>query len=290
MKIMRTIFFLPRAVLTVVAAVASFAVTAQEASVPASTNAAPVTNAMAMTNEVAPANAAVATNLLAQTNTLASTNSLGLTNQSGTTNTAELPLPSEGGGKFSAMTGSTRLDSSSFRVISERNIFNPNRSPRYAPRTERREYRRPNRVDSLSLVGTMSYEKGQFAFFDGSSYEFRKTLKPSDSIAGYKVIAVGRDRVLLAAGTNALELKVGTQMRREDEGAWHVGDRSDAYPSVGSTAGSTSSSASDVAGTASTSGTTNTAASSAEAPAAASGDAAEILKRLMQRREQEMNK
>ena len=274
-------------------AVSVFTAIGQETSLPASTNALPATNAVALTNEVALTNpSATGTNLLAQTNALAGTNSVVMTNSPGTTNAAELPLPSEGGGRFSAMTGSTRLDSSSFRIISERNIFNPNRSPRYAPRpTERREYRRPNRVDSFSLVGTMSYEKGQFAFFDGSSYEFHKTLKPADAIAGYKVIAVGRDRVLLAAGTNALELKVGTQMRREDEGPWHVGDRSDTYPSVGSTA--TSSFPSDLAsgGTTATSGTTNAGATSnAEAPAAASGDAAEILKRLMQRREQEMNK
>ena len=29
----------------------------------------------------------------------------------------------------------------------------------------------------MTLVGTMTYEKGTFAFFDGSSSEYRKALK-----------------------------------------------------------------------------------------------------------------
>src|ERR1041385_6179537 len=63
----------------------------------------------------------------------------------------------------------SRLHFSSFRIITERNIFNPRRSARYVP-TERT--RRPStRTDSFALVGTMSYEKGFFAFFDGSSSE-----------------------------------------------------------------------------------------------------------------------
>ena len=32
-------------------------------------------------------------------------------------------------------------------------------------------------VDSFSFVGTMSYAKGTFAFFDGTSPDFRKVLE-----------------------------------------------------------------------------------------------------------------
>ena len=72
-----------------------------------------------------------------------------------------------------------RGDFVSFRVITERNIFNPRRYGRSSkappPRTE------PEKVvksERFALLGTMSYEKGRYAFFDGSSTDFRKVAKP----------------------------------------------------------------------------------------------------------------
>src|SRR2546421_1583725 len=56
-----------------------------------------------------------------------------------------------------------RFDYSAFKLITERNIFNSHRSARY---TAPRESGPQARVDSFALVGTMSYEKGPFAFFD----------------------------------------------------------------------------------------------------------------------------
>src|SRR2546423_3183889 len=82
------------------------------------------------------------------------------------------------------------LDYSSFKLITERNIFNTRRSAQYVP-SEPRESRRPARSESFALAGIMSYDgKGPYAFFEGSSSEYRKVLKPEDSIAGFKLIAV----------------------------------------------------------------------------------------------------
>src|SRR5438045_3110831 len=63
--------------------------------------------------------------------------------------------------------------SNSFNIIQTKNIFNPNR------------YRRENftnqpvrtRLNAFALVGTMSYSKGKFAFFDGTSSEYKKVLE-----------------------------------------------------------------------------------------------------------------
>src|SRR5438445_33241 len=88
------------------------------------------------------------------------------------------------------------LDFQSFRLITDRNIFDPNRSPRSVT-SGRTEGRKPAKTEAFSLVGTMSYEKGDFAFFDGTLSEYRKTLKPGDTIAGYKINAVAADRVQL---------------------------------------------------------------------------------------------
>jgi hypothetical protein len=63
----------------------------------------------------------------------------------------------------------SRSDYTSFRIIAERNIFNPNRSGRAGRNATRREPEKRKRVESFALVGTLSYEKGQFAFFDGAS-------------------------------------------------------------------------------------------------------------------------
>jgi hypothetical protein len=114
------------------------------------------------------------------------------------------------------------LDESSFRIISERNIFNSRRSARYvasAPRT------RPSRVENFALVGTLAYDKGPFAFFEGSRSEYRKVLKAEDTIAGFKVLAVEPSSVKLASPTNEIEMRVGMQLRREDEGEWHLSER-----------------------------------------------------------------
>ena len=55
----------------------------------------------------------------------------------------------------------------------------------------------------------MTYEKGTFAFFDGTSSDYKKALKLTDVIAGYKVTNIAPNGVKLASGTNALELSVG---------------------------------------------------------------------------------
>ena len=109
-------------------------------------------------------------------------------------------------------------DFSAFRVITDRNIFDPNRRPRVASGPA------PAIVDSFSLAGTMSYEKGRFAVFDGTSSEYHKVLEPGGSIAGYTVKEIRPDAVKLVSGTNQLELAVGMQMRRNAEGRWSVAE------------------------------------------------------------------
>ena len=72
----------------------------------------------------------------------------------------------------------------------------------------------------------MSYEKGTFAFFDGTSSDYKKALKLTDSIAGYKVTNIAPNSVKLASGTNELELSVGAQLRREEDGPWLLASQS----------------------------------------------------------------
>jgi len=156
----------------------------------------------------------------------------------------------------------SRLDYEAFKVITQRNIFDPNRSSRSGRPTDSP---RPARVESFALTGTLSYEKGTYAFFDGSSASYRKALQIGDSIAGNKVAEITTDHVKLEANGQQIELSVGMQMKKLDEGDWQVGGRAES--------------------------------SSAAAPATASNDKAEnssggedgdVLKKLLQKREQEL--
>jgi hypothetical protein len=116
-----------------------------------------------------------------------------------------------------------RGDFSAFRIISEQNIFDPNRRPRVPSGPA------PTIVDSFSLTGTMDYAKGKFAVFDGTSSDYHKVLETGGRIAGYTVTEISGDMVKLVSGTNTLELKVGTQMRRDDNGHWSAGEPAAAF-------------------------------------------------------------
>src|SRR5688572_2720796 len=163
-------------------------------------------------------------------------------------------------------TNATGTSLESFRIISERNIFNQNRSPRSARREETTARRTPV-VQSLSLVGTMSYPKGDFAFFDGTRPEYKKPVKIGERIAGYEIKEIKPNGVTIANETNQFEMKVGQQLRREDEADWQI-----------STAPVP---------------TTNSDSSAATGTSAASSGTAgsedEALKRLMEKRAKEVN-
>lgn len=147
---------------------------------------------------------------------------------------------------------------SAFKLITERNIFDPNRVY-YRPGSQ------PVRktTESFGLVGIMSYEKGTFAFFDGNSSQYTKAVKLNDSIAGYKVTKIEPNAVSLLAGTNRVELRVGMQLRRDEGGEWAPSSQSEVYAANASTS------------------------SSAHADSSPSGADNDILERLRKKREQE---
>jgi len=127
-------------------------------------------------------------------------------------------------------------DFAPFQLIGQRNIFDPNRVP-HRPFSARPA---PKLVDSFSFVGTMSYAKGNFAFFDGTSADFRKVLELDGEIAGFKVAAIAPKAVTLLSGTNKTVLEIGMQMRRDDDGHWVVSADTASYSGAGSSSASSS--------------------------------------------------
>ena len=84
----------------------------------------------------------------------------------------------------------------------------------------------------------MSYAKGTFAFFDGTSTDFRRVLELEGSIADFKITAISPKSVTLVSGTNETVLPLGTQMRRDDDGRWVVSTESASYASTGNSVAS----------------------------------------------------
>jgi len=166
--------------------------------------------------------------------------------------------PQNGSALSRGTNGFGPLDYAAFRLVTERNIFDPNRQPHAGPRSQ------PTKVqDSFTLVGTMSYDKGDFAFFDGTSSDFKKVLKPDQTIAGYKVVSILPDSVKLEREKKDIDLRVGTQLHRQEDGTWVQASSGGAYAE---SSGSGSPASSDTT---------------------ASGGESDVLKRLMQRREKE---
>jgi hypothetical protein len=152
-----------------------------------------------------------------------------------------------------------------YRIVGERNIFNQNRSPARPGRDTQRG-NSTERSDTISYVGFMHYEKGLYAFFDGSSSEYRKDLSLGGTIAGFSVVEITAHSVTLERNGNQTELKIGSQMRRRGQGEWQVSDAAETS-AAGSTGGGTE--------------------AASQPLEVGSGPGADILKNLMERRAKE---
>lgn len=182
------------------------------------------------------------------------------------------------------------------QFITQRNIFNPQRyairigqppptptTPRYAP--------------TFTLVGTMNYEKGTFAFFDGNQPELRKVLYTSDTngIAGYVLTNISSASVVLLAPDKqeTVQMKIGDSMQ-QDGSIWRLAMAGRNAFSGGSRRFDSSGGGNDFGGRNGFGGSQSTApeadssgpeTSPAPSPALEQND---VLKRLMQKREQEI--
>ena len=108
------------------------------------------------------------------------------------------------------------------------------------------------------------------AFFAGNDSDYRKVLSPGGTIVGYKVVEITLHGVKLEVAGKLVTMKVGAQMRQAGKGEWQLADSGELPAAT----------------------TGNEAPAADETPAAGpdSGSASEpndVLKKLMQQREQE---
>lgn len=166
-----------------------------------------------------------------------------------------------------APTAATAATFDSFRIIDERNIFNPNRIGRSRSSADAPQVH----ADTISLVGTMRYEKGLFAFFDSPDANYRKALHEGETIAQYTVKRITPDGVELTRDKNQLSLKITDQLRRPDGSDWTL---------VAGGAARSDAPAADSA---------NAADAGPPVPLAIPADASDTLKRLMAQRQKQLN-
>jgi hypothetical protein len=150
-----------------------------------------------------------------------------------------------------------------FRLISDRNIFNPNR----IGRSSRNSDDPPPRVDVISFVGTMDYEKGLFAFFDSPDGAYRKALHEGDTIDKFTVKNITANSVDLVRDPKPFTLRMGQQLRRPIGGDWTL---------IGEDVVRQEARAAEAA------------AAASSAPPAIPADASEALRKLMERRQQQL--
>jgi hypothetical protein len=156
--------------------------------------------------------------------------------QSSRTNNPAPPAPAKSSAKQSAskqspapapLTGTF----DDFKAIPDRNIFN---TRRYAGRTQTdtpQPQRRERVIESFSLLGTLEYEKGRVAFFEGTSSSMKKSAKVDETIGDCKITAIESSAVTLEANGKPVQLKVGYMLRREDQGEWQAREAERPYES-----------------------------------------------------------
>ena len=182
------------------------------------------------------------------------------------------PSPSP---KGESATPERRQGFEAFKLVYSRNIFDPNRLPSSGPARARAP--RPKKVEGISLVGTLIYGQAAYAFFKGSDAKYQTALSLSNTVAGLTLIAIQPDGVKLRSTSNSvLELGLDKQLRRDDDGEWQLATSPVSYENTGASSGS--------------GGSTSSRDSISTAGPTSGGSADDIIKRLMQKREQEINR
>ncbi len=166
-----------------------------------------------------------------------------------------------------------------FSLIYERNIFDPNRRKIEPIEPPVQVETKTPQIDEISLVGTLVTDASSYAFFNGTSAAYRGVVLQGDQIAGCIITAIHPSHVILNTPQRSIQFNVGMILRRVDDGEWNV--------TSGTSISSSYSSESSSGDQSRTMTTQNTSDSTADGT---DSDMDDILKKMMERRRQEMEK
>ncbi|MBN1903326.1 hypothetical protein JW926_18550 [Candidatus Sumerlaeota bacterium] len=118
-----------------------------------------------------------------------------------------------------------------FRIIWERNIFDPSRrEPQREVRTPRKEETKPE--EHIRLLGALLNGKDANVFFEGSSSSYNGEWKRGDVIAGFRISQVQTNGVVLEKKDQKIDLPVGSVIIRTEGDAWRIGDSSESFATI----------------------------------------------------------
>jgi hypothetical protein len=127
-------------------------------------------------------------------------------------------------GPVIAKAASSSPEFTSFKIILQRNIFDPNRTP-FRENSDQSRKSRPNpqQTDRFTLLGVLIHNGDPLAFFEGSQTEFRREFKPGETIAGFRIAGISTEKVLLEKEGRKIPIPVGQGMSSTDGEEWEVG-------------------------------------------------------------------
>ncbi len=171
---------------------------------------------------------------------------------------------------------STIIPFDTFELIVERNMFDPNRKKKQEEREAVKE-RPASQIDVMTLVGTLLTDEASYAFFNGTLLNDQSVLKAGDHIADGTISAIDSTHILLEKSSQPVSLKVGMSLMRENQGEWTIADSSSQLRTMMAQSNSQ------------TNEKANQASGSSESKENESSTN-DVLRKLMERRKQELEK
>ncbi len=116
--------------------------------------------------------------------------------------------------------GADGVDFDTYRIVVDRNIFDPNRSPRRddTPRDEAPRPEPQRAAESLALLGTLIDEATSptqtIALFGGSMTHSGKIAEVGDTIGEFRIAAIDTDGVRVEGPDGPHDLPVGAALGR----------------------------------------------------------------------------
>jgi type II secretory pathway component PulC len=174
----------------------------------------------------------------------------------------------------------------SFKLVRTRNIFDPNRQPIQTESAQRPPPPpRPPAPNQLALNGAMVTADTSFAFFGGTRDDYRKVLGVGATIAGFNIKSIAPSQVELERNGKTIVLAVGQQISPEAEAPTPTTqtqpppEQAQPAPPAAGAAPATDTAVPPPGGE-----------PAASAAPGAPADRNEILRRMMQRRQQETSR
>jgi len=143
-----------------------------------------------------------------------------------------------------------------FALLTERNIFNPNRTARTRTAPEEK----PVRTEEVALVGVVGFGQSTAAVFHSADPRLKGEAGPGGRLGEFTVVAVSPSAVELSAGERTFTLAVAQRLTRVEGGEW----------------------------TASAAPVPEARSRTEAAPVEVPANASEVLKRLMKQREKQL--